>query len=81
MTINKSTVAHGIVDSDDDDAQIEDVIRKTLAGGGTTVYTKGDKIQVNKGDLKGLKGVVISIEEGGLVTFKAMNMPEIKKPL
>lgn len=44
MTINKSTVAHGIVDSDDDDAQIEDVIRKTLAGGGTTVYTKGDKI-------------------------------------
>ena len=49
--ISKSTAAHGIVDSDDDDAQIEDVIRKVLMRGGTTVYTKGDKIRVNKGDL------------------------------
>ena len=45
------------------------------------MYTKGDKIRVNKGDLTGIKGTVIAIEEGGLVTFKPMNFPEIKKPL
>lgn len=81
MTITKSTAGHGIVDADDDDAQIEEVIKRTLLKGGTTVYTKGDKIKVKKGDLTGIKGTVISIEENGLVTFKPMNLAELKKPL
>jgi len=49
--------------------------------GGTTVYTKGDKIRVHKGDLTGIKGTVISIDESGLVTFKPMNLAELKRPL
>ena len=81
MTISKSTAAHGIADSDDDDEQIEDVIKQTLLRGGTTVYTKGDKITVIKGDLTGIKGTVVAIEEGGLVTFKPLNLPQFPKPL
>jgi hypothetical protein len=49
--------------------------------GGTTEYAKGDKIQVKKGDLTGIKGTVIAIEEGGLVTFKPTGYPELTKPL
>ena len=30
---------------------LENVIKRTLLQGGTTVYTKGDKISINKGDL------------------------------
>lgn len=57
------------------------MIRKTMMKGGTTFFTKGDKIRVHKGDLTGIKGTVISIEEGGLVTFKPMNLAELKRPL
>jgi len=51
--------------SDDDENNVEEAIRAALLQGGTTVYAKGDKISVNKGDLKGLKGTVVAIEEGG----------------
>lgn len=57
------------------------MIRRTLLHGGTTEYAKGDKIQVNKGDLNGIKGVVVTIEEGGLVTFTPTGYPELTKPL
>ena len=60
---------------------VEKVIKTAHMRGGTTVYTKGDKIKVNKGDLNGVKGTVIAIEEGGLVTFKPTNLAEFKKPL
>ena len=81
MTVSKSTSGQN-VDSDDDDALIEDVIRKTLMKGGTTIYTKGDKIKAIKGDLTGIKGTVLAIEEGGLVTFKPLNLPALgDKPL
>ena len=36
---------------------------------------------MNKGDLTGIKGAVIAIEEGGLVTFKPTGYPELTKPL
>jgi transcription elongation factor len=49
--------------------------------GGTTEYVKGDKIQVNKGDLNGIKGIVVAIEEGGLITFTPTGYPELSKPL
>jgi transcription elongation factor SPT5 len=82
-TIQKSTAQNNFNtdDCDDDDKVIEDVIRKTMMKGGTTFFTKGDKIRVHKGDLTGIKGTVISIEEGGLVTFKPMNLAELKRPL
>ena len=38
------------------------------------MYTKGDKIKVTKGDMNGVKGTVISIEEGGTVNFKPINI-------
>lgn len=65
----------------DDDNQIEAVIKKTLFQGGSTEYAKGDKIQVNKGDLNGIKGVVVAIEEEGLITFTPTGYPELTKPL
>ena len=82
-TIQKSTAqnSYNTDDCDDDDKVIEDVIRKTMMKGGTTFFTKGDKIRVHKGDLTGIKGTVITIEEGGLVTFKPMNLAELKRPL
>lgn len=81
-TIKKrsSTVNHGD-ESSSDDEKIETAIKKILLHGGTTEYAKGDKIQVNKGDLTGIKGTVIAIEEGGLVTFKPTGYPELVKPL
>ena len=36
---------------------------------------------MNKGDLTGIKGTVIAIEEGGLVTFKPTGYPKLTKPL
>lgn len=81
-TIRKRASTHQAgEDSSSDDEKIETVIKKTLLHGGTTEYMKGDKIQVNKGDLNGIKGVVIAIEEGGLVTFTPTGYPELTKPL
>jgi len=42
--------------------------------GGQTVYMKGDKISVNKGECTGMRGTVIEIE-GGMVTFKPIDIP------
>lgn len=42
--------------------------------GGQTVYMKGDKISVNKGDCTGMRGSVIEIE-GGMLTFKPIDIP------
>lgn len=39
------------------------------------MYTKGDKIKVIKGDMNGVKGTVISVEEGGNVNFNTINIP------
>jgi ribosomal protein L24 len=33
--------------------------------GGSGMYAKGDKISIVKGDLTGLKGIVVAIEESG----------------
>jgi ribosomal protein L24 len=38
------------------------------------MYSKGDKISVIKGDLTGLKGTVVAIEESGILTFKPMGI-------
>jgi len=66
---------------DNEDFILQKAIQQTLMQGGNTVYTKGDKIQINKGDLMGIRGTVISIEEGGMVTFKPIGFPELEKPL
>ena len=73
MTISKNANSSNYdgIESDDD---VEDIIKQTLMRGGTTVYTKGDKIKVTKGDMNGVKGTVISIEEGGTVNFKPINI-------
>ena len=44
--------------------------------GGKTVYMKGDKISVNKGECTGMRGTVIEIE-GGMVTFKPIDVPKL----
>jgi transcription elongation factor len=49
--------------------------------GGSGMYSKGDKISVIKGDLTGLKGTVIAIEESGILTFKPMGIEQLEKPL
>jgi len=49
--------------------------------GGATVYAKGDKISVTKGDLTGMKGTVITICESGQVNFKPIGFPQLTKPL
>jgi len=65
----------------DDDLNVEEAIKQSLLQGGATVYAKGDKITVNRGDLKGLKGAVVAIEEGGQVTFRPMGIPGLSKAL
>jgi hypothetical protein len=66
--------------SDEGEEHAYTEIVKTMSRGGSTSYAKGDKITVVKGDLTSLKGVVISIEDGQ-VLFKAMNCPELNRPL
>ena len=45
--------------------------------GGQKLYSKGDKIHIIRGDLTGLKGIVVAITENGLLTFKPIGIPEI----
>lgn len=42
--------------------------------GGQTVYMKGDKISVNKGECTGMRGTVIEIADA-MVTFKPIDVP------
>lgn len=75
----QATLHNGIAndEGDDDDIdfkKIEQVIKQTMMQGGQTVYMKGDKISVNKGECTGMHGTVIEIE-GGMVTFKPINIP------
>ena len=44
--------------------------------GGQTVYMKGDKISVNKGECTGMRGTVIEIEDA-MVTFKPIDLPQL----
>lgn len=63
-------------DGDDEDERVERVIKRTLMQGGQTVYMKGDKISVNKGDCTGMRGSVIEID-GGMLTFKPIDIPNL----
>lgn len=63
-----------------DDEKLESILRDAMLRGGAAIYAKGDKISVNKGDLTGLKGTVISIEDT-TITFQAIGVPSFKKPL
>ena len=60
--------------------KVEQVIKKTLMQGGQTVYMKGDKISVNKGECTGMRGTVIEIE-GGMVSFKPIDFPGLEGEL
>lgn len=68
-------------ESSDDENSVAEMIKRTIFQGGQNAYAKGDKIEVIKGDLTGLKGTVIAIEEGSQVTFKAIGIPQLDKPL
>ena len=48
--------------------------------GGSSVYVKGDKISINKGEFTGLKGTVISVEDS-TITFQALNVPALTQHL
>jgi len=50
--------------SSEDEKKVNKVLKETLNQGGATTYAKGDKISIVKTDLKGMKGTVISIEDG-----------------
>ncbi len=63
--INKNQVN----EMSDDETKIEEQIKKTFIDGNSIEITKGDKIRVIKGDLNGLDGTVITIEDG-FVVFK-----------
>lgn len=78
----KATLANGAPDDDDGadedqrDNALEVTIQKTLMQGGETVYMKGDKISVHRGEYTGMRGTVIEIE-GGFVTFKSIDFPDL----
>lgn len=76
----QSCLSNAVVDNEDDDdgddAKIEAVIKKALMQGGQTVYMKGDKIRVNKGECTGMFGTVIEIEDA-MVTFKPIDLPQL----
>lgn len=57
------------LDFSDDEQLVEQAIRKTYMDGNSIDTTKGDKIKVIAGDLKGLDGTVVSMEDG-FVIFK-----------
>ena len=77
----KATLANSALEDGDqneeelEDGAIEATILKTLLQGGETVYMKGDKISVHKGEYTGMRGTVIEIE-GGFVTFKSIDFPD-----
>lgn len=56
-------------DESEDELKPEELIKKTFLEGNSVDVTKGDKIKVVKGDLNGLSGTVVSIDNGE-VTFK-----------
>ena len=68
-------------DIETDDEAILTVLQKSMQMGGAGMYVKGDKIQVTLGDLSGLKGTVVAIEESGMITFKPLGIKELTKPL
>lgn len=75
----QSCLSNGVADNDEDDngddARVEEVLKRTLMQGGQTVYMKGDKISVNKGECTGMRGTVIEIEDA-MVTFKPIDLPQ-----
>jgi transcription elongation factor len=79
--LSKPSTINQIRDDSDDDEKVEDVLRQAKLAGGSSIYAKGDKINVLKGDLTGLKGTVVAISESGLVTFKPIGIPQLTKPL
>jgi len=54
---------------EDDDYEItgEELIRRTYLSNNNSDIQKGDKIRVIKGDLNGLYGTVVTIENGDVV--------------
>ena len=56
------------------------MIKTALLRGGSSVYVKGDKISINKGEFTGLKGTVISVEDS-TITFQALNVPALTQHL
>ncbi len=51
-------------DFSDDEKKAKEAVDKTFFGGASNDIAKGDKIKVIKGDLNGLDGTVITIEDG-----------------
>lgn len=62
-TVSKTGVTIDQQDDSGDDEKIEQVIKAALLRGGSSVYVKGDKISINKGEFTGLKGTVISVDD------------------
>lgn len=73
--MSKPSTINQIRDDSDDDQKVEDVLRQAKLAGGSSIYAKGDKINVLKGDLTGLKGTVVAISESGQITFKPIGIP------
>jgi hypothetical protein len=70
-----SKPSSGVICNDSsDDEGVQEVIRSAMLQGGSSMYAKGDKISIIKGDLTGLKGTVVAIEESGNLTFKPMGI-------
>ena len=80
MTLNKPQT-NNTMDDSDDDGKVDEVLKLAKHQGGASIYAKGDKINLLKGDLTGLKGTVVAISENGLITFKPIGVPKITKPL
>ena len=78
-TINNTGVIteQGAEDSGDDE-KIQTVVKTALMRGGSSIYSKGDKISINKGDFTGIKATVISIEDNQIL-FQAIGIPELTK--
>jgi transcription elongation factor SPT5 len=79
-TINKTGITIEQQEDSGDDEKIETVIKTALLRGGSSVYVKGDKISINKGEFTGLKGTVISVEDS-TITFQALNVPALTQHL
>lgn len=66
-------------DFSEDELKPDELIKKSFLEGNAVDITKGDKIRVTKGDLNGLTGTVVAIEDNQVI-FKP-NMEDFNENL
>jgi transcription elongation factor SPT5 len=78
---NKTNLASNPNNDDQgEDEKLEAILREALMKSGSSIFAKGDKISINRGDFNGLKGI-IETRDDNQISFKALNIPQLTQTL